>query len=189
MNETPQSDTLCFHGKRDFFCVISKILWNDIRYMYLLDGMKAPSFATLASSERNSLIQWNRFLDVNTYIFQRPRWSGTYLYRWHENRGASRTCYTWVWKNPVQRIAERFWKIRCFSTLWTGSVWIFKSETWSGKSMPSIMFQNFWKCTEKVPDWMSPHLFPVVVIGKSIYQKQYQELQGYLKRLKPMLTI
>ena len=65
-----------------------------------------------------------------------------------------------------------------------GGVWIFKSESLrSGKSMPSIMFQNFWKCTEKVRTGC-PHLFSVVVC-ESISPNSIRELQGYLKRRKP----
>ena len=35
---------------------IERLCRNDIRYMYLLDGMKAPSFATFGSIIRNGLI-------------------------------------------------------------------------------------------------------------------------------------
>lgn len=28
---------------------IEKLCWNDIRFLYLLDGMKAPSFATVGN--------------------------------------------------------------------------------------------------------------------------------------------
>ena len=51
---------------------IEKLCRNDIRYMYLLDGMKAPSFATFGNIIRNELTNSIEqiFCDVNSYIFE-----------------------------------------------------------------------------------------------------------------------
>ena len=48
-----------------------KALPNDIRYMYLLDGMKTPSFATFGNLIRNELTDSIEqiFEDINSYIF------------------------------------------------------------------------------------------------------------------------
>ena len=52
---------------------IEKLCRNDIRYMYLLDGMKAPAFATFGNIIRNELAESIEqiFLDVNQYIFEK----------------------------------------------------------------------------------------------------------------------
>lgn len=50
---------------------IEKLCRNDIRYMYLLDGMKTPSFATFGNLIRNELTDSIEqiFEDINSYIF------------------------------------------------------------------------------------------------------------------------
>ena len=50
---------------------IEKLCHNDIRYMYLLDGMNAPSFATFGNFIRNELTHSIEqiFNDINEYIF------------------------------------------------------------------------------------------------------------------------
>ena len=50
---------------------IEKLCHNDIRYMYLLDEMKAPTFATFGNFIRNELTASIEqiFTDINTYIF------------------------------------------------------------------------------------------------------------------------
>ena len=52
---------------------MEKLCRNDIRYLYLLDDMMAPSFATFGNFIRNELTGSIEqiFLDVNTYIFQK----------------------------------------------------------------------------------------------------------------------
>ncbi|MBE5926738.1 MAG: transposase [Lachnospiraceae bacterium] len=51
---------------------IEKLCRTDIRYMYLLDEMKAPSFATFGNFIRNELTNTIEqiFIDVNGYIFE-----------------------------------------------------------------------------------------------------------------------
>lgn len=52
---------------------IEKLCRTDIRYIYLLDDMKAPSFATFGKLIRNELTATIEqiFADINTYIFQK----------------------------------------------------------------------------------------------------------------------
>ena len=54
---------------------IEKLCRNDIRYMYLLDSMKAPSFATFGNIIRNELTNSIEqiFRDVNSYIFEQDQ--------------------------------------------------------------------------------------------------------------------
>ena len=49
---------------------IEKLCRNDIRYMYLLDGMKTPSFATFGNLIRNELTDLSsRYLKTLIHIF------------------------------------------------------------------------------------------------------------------------
>ena len=51
---------------------IEKLCRTDIRYMYLLDEIKAPSFATFGNFIRNELTDTieHIFTDINAYIFE-----------------------------------------------------------------------------------------------------------------------
>ena len=51
---------------------IEKLCRNDIRYIYLLDDMKAPSFATFGNFIRNELTSSIEqiFNDINEYIIK-----------------------------------------------------------------------------------------------------------------------
>ena len=61
---------------------IEKLCRNDIRYMYLLDGMKTPSFATFGNLIRNELTDSIEqiFEDINSYFCQRSRGSAAYIH-------------------------------------------------------------------------------------------------------------
>ena len=54
---------------------IEKLCKTDIRYMYLLDDMKPPSFVTFGNFIRQELIHSAEeiFLDINTYIFEKEQ--------------------------------------------------------------------------------------------------------------------
>ena len=54
---------------------IEKLCQTDIRYMYLLDDMKAPTFATFGNFIRNELTTTIEqiFSDINTYIFEQDQ--------------------------------------------------------------------------------------------------------------------
>ena len=62
---------------------IEKLCRNDIRYMYLLDGMKTPSFATFGNLIRNELTDSIEqiFEDINSYIS-----CGFNLYKYHNKK-------------------------------------------------------------------------------------------------------
>ena len=52
---------------------IERLCRNDIRYMYFLDEMKAPTFATFGNLIRNELTDSIEqiFMDINAYIFSK----------------------------------------------------------------------------------------------------------------------
>lgn len=64
---------------------IEKLCRNDIRYMYLLDGMKAPSFATFGNFIRNELTTSIEqiFNAINCFIFESNHVDLNHTYRWN----------------------------------------------------------------------------------------------------------
>lgn len=79
---------------------IEKLCRNDIRYLYLLDGMKAPSFATFGNFIRKDLTDSIEqiFLDVNAYLFEKDHVDLEHTYMDGTKIEANANRYTWVWK-------------------------------------------------------------------------------------------
>lgn len=79
---------------------IEKLCRNDIRYMYLLDRMKAPSHATFGNFIRNELTESieHIFFDINAYIFEQDQVDLEHTYIDGTKIEANANRYTWVWK-------------------------------------------------------------------------------------------
>ena len=79
---------------------IEKLCRTDIRYMYLLDEMKAPSFATFGNFIRNELTDTIEqiFANVNAYIFEKDHVDLDHTYIDGTKIEANANKYTWVWK-------------------------------------------------------------------------------------------
>ena len=79
---------------------IEKLCRTDIRYMYLLDEMKAPSFATFGNFIRNELTDTIEqiFADVNAYIFEKDHVDLDHTYIYGTKIEANANKYIWVWK-------------------------------------------------------------------------------------------
>lgn len=88
---------------------IEKFCRNDIRYMYLLDGMKAPSFATFGNLIRNELTNSVEqiFMDINTYIFAKDHVDLQHTYIDGTKIEANANRYTWVWKKSCMRNRQK----------------------------------------------------------------------------------
>lgn len=167
---------------------IEKLCRNDIRYMYLLDGMKPPSFATFGNFIREELSDSIEriFSDVNTYIFQKDHVDLEHTYIDGTKIEANANRYSWVWKKSC--------------TKYRGKVFEKISLLLDAMNLETLGYLNLKleKREEYAIDYVSELLElykkgtglseSTFVSGcghrKSIFQKQYQELQGYLERLK-----
>lgn len=79
---------------------IEKSCKTDIRYMYLLDDMKAPTFATIGNFIRKDLIDTieNIFIEINKKIFEKQAVDLEHTYIDGTKIEANANKYTWVWK-------------------------------------------------------------------------------------------
>lgn len=79
---------------------IEKECKTDIRYMWLLDDMKAPSFATIGNFIRDYLTDSieNIFVEINKVIFQRENVDLEHTYIDGTKIEANANKYSWVWK-------------------------------------------------------------------------------------------
>ncbi|CCY69638.1 transposase [Eubacterium sp. CAG:161] len=84
---------------------IEKLCNNDIRFMYLLDEMKAPTFATFGNFIRNELTTniEDIFNDINSYIFDKEKVDLNHTYIDGTKIEANANKYTWVWKKSCTR--------------------------------------------------------------------------------------
>lgn len=79
---------------------IEKSCKTDIRYMWLLDDMKAPTFATIGNFIRDDLTDSieNIFLAINKVIFEKDDVDLNHTYIDGTKIEANANKYTWVWK-------------------------------------------------------------------------------------------
>ena len=171
---------------------IEKLCRTDIRYMYLLDDMKAPSFATFGNLIRNELTASIEqiFIDINTYIFQKDHVDLEHTYIDGTKIEANANRYTWVWKKSCFRNRNKvFEKVSLLIDSMNEKVLGFlgvkleKREEYAIEYIDEILVAYATATTLDVSKFVSG-------IGhrKSLHQKQYQEMQGYLERLKNYAT-
>ena len=150
---------------------IEKLCRNDIRYMYLLDGMKTPSFATFGNLIRNELTDSIEqiFEDINSYIFAKDHVDLQHTYIDGTKIEANANRYTWVWKKSCVKNRQKvFDKISLLIDAMNQEVLGYLGiNLKSVKRMRLIMSLNYLRCTKKQPDWMKLLSFPDVVVEKA----------------------
>lgn len=167
---------------------IERFCHNDIRYMYLLDGMKAPSFATFGNFIRNELTDSIEkiFIDINSYIFAKDHVDLHHTYIDGTKIEANANRYTWVWKKScIKNRLKVFDKISFLIDSMNQQVLGYLGVKLEQRKEYAIDYVSQMLDIYKKVTRLDESSF---VSGrghrKSIYQKQYEELQGYLKRLK-----
>ena len=88
---------------------IEKLCRNDIRFLCLLDGMNAPSFATFGNFIRNELTASVEeiFKEINRYIFEKEQVDLEHTYIDGTKIEANANRYTWVWKKSCIRNRDK----------------------------------------------------------------------------------
>ena len=166
---------------------IEKLCRTDIRFMYLLDDMPAPSHATIGNFIRNELATSieNLFNDINSYIFEKESVELNHLYIDGTKMEANANRYTWVWKKSCLTNRTRVFE-KLSSTIDTINA--------------GLSFQGI--AIEKRDEYAIEYLEEIITKYKSVTrldpaafktgsghrkspeQRIYQELCNYLERLK-----
>ena len=166
---------------------IEKYCRTDIRFMYLLDDMKAPSFATFGNFIRNELTASMEeiFNSINAYIFETDHVDLEHTYIDGTKIEANANRYTWVWKKScVKNRDKTFEKISDLINEMNTSVLNYlglKLETRNEYAIDYIdtLLDNYANATK-----LDNSTF---VSGKghrkSIEQRQYQKLEEYQAKL------
>ena len=167
---------------------IEKLCNNDIRFMYLLDEMKVPTFATFGNFIRNELTTniEDIFNDINSYIFDKEKVDLNHTYIDGTKIEANANKYTWVWKKSCTRN-----RLKVFS---------YVSELID--EMNSQVLNNYGLKIETRDEYAIEYLEEILdkyakltsldpdtfVHGKgrrkTLYQRQYEKLTNYKERLK-----
>ena len=171
---------------------IEKLCRNDIRFMYLLDDMKAPSHATFGNFIRNELTDSIEqiFVDINQYIFEKDHVDLDHTYIDGTKIEANANKYTWVWKKSCITSRNKMFKdisslIDEINTAFLSYQGL-KFETRDEYAIEYLeeLLETYVKVTN-----LNTNTF---VYGKghrkSLEQRQYQKLSGYLERLKAYAT-
>jgi len=168
--------------------VIERLCRNDIRYMYLLDDMPAPSHATFGNFIRNELSTSIEqiFNDINAYIFEIEHVDLDHTYIDGTKIEANANRYTWVWKKSCIRNRNKmFEKITSLIDEMNALVFEFHGVKHEKRDEYTIEYIEEILENYRIVTNIDPSTF---VQGKghrkSLYQRQYQELEKYLKRLK-----
>ena len=167
---------------------IEKLCRTDIRYMYLLDDMKAPSFATFGNFIRNELTTAIEkiFIDVNSYIFKADNVDLEHAYIDGTKIEANANKYTWVWKKSCMTNRDKmFTKITALINAMNNDVLYLLGVKFETREEYAIEYLE--TLIEKYSDIVGLDN-STFVNGKghrrSIHQKQYEEMAGYISRLK-----
>ncbi|MEE1248493.1 MAG: transposase [Lachnospiraceae bacterium] len=167
---------------------IEKLCRNDIRFMYLLDGMKVPSFATFGNFIRNDLTTSIEeiFRDINQYIFQTEQVDLQHTYIDGTKLEANANRYTWVWKKSCLKNREKvFEKISTLIDAMNSKVLGFLGVKFEKRDEYAIEY-----VAELLDKYISvTNLDATTFVSgkghrKTLHQRQYQEMENYLERLK-----
>lgn len=167
---------------------IEKLCRNDIRYMYLLDGMEPPSFATFGNLIREKLTNSIEqiFQDINTYIFEQDQVDLEHTYIDGTKIEANANRYTWVWKKSCMKNRGKvFDKISCLIDAMNQDVLGYLGVKLEKREEYAIDYvAELLEIYKKATDLDESTFVSGRGHRKSIRQRQYQELQEYRERLK-----
>ena len=167
---------------------IEKLCRTDIRYMYLLDEMKAPSFATFGNFIRNELTTTIEqiFNDINAYIFVQDNVDTNHTYIDGTKIEANANRYTWVWKKScIKNRDKMFVKISALIDAMNTEVLYLLGVKFEKRDEYAIEYLEDILCKyERIVKLDKSKFVSGTGHRKSLYQRQYQELEGYISRLK-----
>ncbi|SKA68994.1 Transposase [Eubacterium uniforme] len=162
---------------------IEKLCNTDIRFMYLLDEMKAPTFATFGNFIRNELTSSIEeiFNAINAYIFNKEKVDLNHTYIDGTKIEANANKYTWVWKKSCITNRDKvFGHVSALineinsEVLCTFGIKIEHRDEYAIEYLEEILK----KYTE-----LTSLDFDSFVYGKghrkTIYQRQYEKLNNY----------
>ena len=167
---------------------IEKSCKTDIRYMWLLDDMKAPTFATIGNFIRENLTNSveNIFVEINKVIFEKENVDLEHTYIDGSKIEANANKYTWVWKKSCitnrdkifKKISEIIEQINNEDLLLL-NIKFEKRNEYAIEYIEEILKQYAQLLLIDVSKFVHGK-----GLKKTSYQKKYEVLEGYKEKLK-----
>ena len=167
---------------------IHKLCNTDIRFIWLLDGTPAPSHMTISNFIKNNLTDNIEaiFNDINSYIFEKDNVDLNHVYIDGTKLEANANKYSWVWKKTcITNRNKAFMNLTLLineinaTDLQYFNVEIGTRQEYSVEYVEYIIAE--YEKSMKVDT-------STFVYGsgkrKTLVQKHYEKLTGYLERLK-----
>ena len=167
---------------------IEKLCKTDVRYIWILDGMKAPSHMTIDNFINNCLKKniEEILADINAYIFEKENVDLSHIYIDGTKIEANANKYSWVWKKTcITNRNKAFENITILikeineNDLLHSNVNIGVREEYCIEYMEYILSEY-----KKITGIEENSFVHGKGKRKSIYQKHYEKLAKYLKDLK-----
>ena len=167
---------------------IEKLCRTDIRFMYLLDGMHSPSFATFGNFIRDELTTTIEqiFNDINAYIFERDSVDLNHTYIDGTKIEANANRYTWVWKKScVKNRLKVFEKITMLIEEINSEVLGYLGIKFETRDEYAIDYaENLLSKYKELTNLDINSFVSGKGKHKTIHQRQYQKFEEYIARLK-----
>ena len=164
---------------------IEKLCQNDIRFMYLLDGMKAPSFATFGNFIRKELTASIEqiFKDINAYIFATEQVDLQHTYIDGTKLEANANRYSWVWKKScIKNRRKLFEKLTALIDAMNTEVVGYLGVKFEKREEYAIEYvEELLEKYSLVTNLDTSRFVSGRGHRKTLHQKQYQEMEGYLE--------
>ena len=167
---------------------IEKLCRTDIRYMYLLDDMSAPSFVTFGNFIRDRLSDSIEriFNDVNGYVFKKDHVDLEHVYMDGTKIEANANRYTWVWKKScIKNRNKVFEKISLLIDRMNGEVLHLLGVRLEKREEYAVEYvEEMLSAYQKATGLDVTKFVSGIGHRNGIYQRQYEELHGHAERLK-----
>ena len=164
---------------------IEKLCRNDIRFMYLLDGMKAPSFATFGNFIRKEFTASIEqiFKDINAYIFAAEQVDLQHTYIDGTKLEANANRYSWVWKKScIKNRRKLFEKLTALIDAMNTEVLGYLGVKFEKREDYAIEYvEELLEKYSLVTNLDTSRFVSGRGHRKTLHQKQYQEMEGYLE--------
>ena len=167
---------------------IEKLCKTDIRFIWLLDGLKAPSYSTVSNFMNDFLVDniEDIFNDINSYIFKSEKVDLNHVYIDGTKFEANANKYKWVWKKACITSRNR---IYMYITKLLNE--INKTDLYFRNAKIGIRKEYTIEYTEYILNQYKSMMnidTKTFVYGsgkrKTTVQKHYEKLEEYLKKLK-----
>ena len=166
---------------------IEKLCKTDIRFMYLLDGEKAPSHMTIDNVMNYCLAEniENIFNEINRYIFEVENVDLEHIYIDGTKLEANANKYSWVWKKSSLKNRQKTFDKVSVLLEEINKVIVYQGVKFDIRNEYAIEYLE--QVTTKYVNLMDLH--PETIVRgrghrKSTEQKHYDKLIEYTEKLK-----